>query len=254
MARLIAVVFQVKNEERQIGKAIESAKLLTSNIIVMDMQSTDNTAHIARKLGAKVINIVSGQYVELVRNLAFSKTNSEWVLILDADEQMTTNLAKEIKETIADTPFTHFYIPRRNIFNGKVWLRYGGWWPDTQIRLIKHDQFIDWPKSIHSTVKVNGKQGILKNFFLHNFHGNLSEMVNKTIKFENIEADLLFNANRHVSNITFFRKFLGELNRRLIIHRGWKDKEYGIIESLYQAYSKTITWLFLWEKKLNNNK
>ena len=71
----ITVVFQVKNEQAQIKEAIESARLLTNNIVVMDMRSSDDTALIAKKAGAKVIAIPSAIYVEPVRQYAFSKTN-----------------------------------------------------------------------------------------------------------------------------------------------------------------------------------
>ena len=74
-------------------------------------------------------------------------------------------------------------------------------------------------------------------------------MVEKTLLFEDIESDLLYEANKKVTIFTFFRKFLGELYRRLIKHPGFMDGTVGIIECIYQAYSKTITYLFLYEKK-----
>jgi len=246
----ITVVFQVKNEQAQIKEAIESARLLTNNIVVMDMRSSDDTALIAKKAGAKVIAIPSAIYVEPVRQYAFSKTNSDWVLILDADERLTKAIAAEIKQTIASkSSHTHYYLSRLNTFNGQVF-KHGGWWPDNQIRLIKKECFVKWPKNIHSTVQVTGKPGKLDNCFLHYFHGDLTQMVNKTIKFEDIESELLFKAGRAVNTATFFRKYFGELYRRLLKHQGWRDGSYGIIESIYQAYSKTITWLFVYEKKL----
>ncbi len=247
---LLTVVFQVKDEQEQITNAVKSAKLLTNNIIVMDMKSTDQTARLANNAGAKVISIPSEEYVELIRNFAFTKTDSDWILILDADERMTPELAQEINTTlVSNLPETHYYLPRLNIFNGQPF-KHGGWWPDKQIRLIKRQAFIEWPKQIHSTVKVSGETGSLNNYFLHNFHGNLHGMVSKTIKFENTEADLLFKAGRKVNVAIFFRKYLAELYRRLLKFQGWRDGPYGIIESIYQAYSKTITWLLLYEKKL----
>lgn len=246
----LAVVFQVKNEARQIRPAVESAKQLTDNIVVMDMESTDQTALVAKSAGAMVIKIPSAPYVELVRPLAFSQTRSEWVLILDADERLTPEIVQEIKTVVAQrADFTHYNLPRKNIFGGKAWFKHGGWWPDRQIRLIKCSAFREWPANIHSTVKVSGKIGILKHPFLHYFHGDLETMVAKTIKFEQEEAILLYQAGRAVKTATFGRKFLGELFRRLIKYQGWRDGAYGVIESFYQAYSKTITWLFLYEKK-----
>ena len=74
-------------------------------------------------------------------------------------------------------------------------------------------------------------------------------MVEKTTLFEDIESGLLYEADRKVSTPIFFRKFAGDLFRRLIKYRGFMDGEVGIIENVYQAFSKTITYLFLYDKK-----
>ena len=91
--------------------------------------------------------------------------------------------------------------------------------------------------------------GHLNNSFEHHFHGNIESMVQKTLVFENIESDLLFDAGKHVQTPTFFRKFVMELWRRLFQKMGFLDGTVGIMESVYQAYSKTITYLLLYEKK-----
>ena len=88
----------------------------------------------------------------------------------------------------------------------------------------------------------------MHNPIIHYFHGNLESMVEKTIIFEDIESDLLFNAKKEVNISVFFRKFLGELYRRLFRNLGFLDGEIGIIESIYQAFSKTITYIYLYEK------
>jgi len=162
---------------------------------------------------------------------------------------MTEKLASEIKETIVETKKTYFKVPRKNMFRRKKWLKHGGWWPDEQIRLIKLSSFKSWPHEIHSTPQIDGEMGYLRNSFHHYFHGNLEEMVKKTLVFENIESDLLFHAQKQASVPTFFRKFFGELYRRLFHKQGYLDGKIGIMESVYQAYSKTITYLLLYEKK-----
>jgi len=162
---------------------------------------------------------------------------------------MTEKLAKEIKTTLRKTEYSYFKIPRRNIFGRKKWLKHGGWWPDQQIRLIKKSEFKRWSKEIHSTPIIGGRQGVLKEPILHYFHGNIEEMVKKTSLFEDIESDLLYKANRQVKTSTFFRKYIGEFFRRLFKKTGFMDGTIGIIESIYQAFSKTITYIFLYEKK-----
>lgn len=245
----ISVIITSFNDQENIKECIDSAKLLTADVFVYDLKSADETAQIAQKSQVKVINENHFAYVELIREKTVKETPGDWVLLLDTDERLTEDQAREIKKTLKNTHFSHFKIPRKNIFGRKKWLKQGGWWPDEQIRLINKKYFVSWPKEIHSTPIINGQLGFLKNPLLHYFHGDFASMVEKTIKFEDIESDLLYKAGRKVSTATFLRKFLGELYRRLIKNRGFLDGPLGIIESIYQAFSKTITWIFLYEKR-----
>ena len=215
------------------------------------MESTDKTVEIAKNLNVSFFNFPKSNYVEPAREFGISKVKTEWVFILDADERITEELAEEIIKTMRSHPQgdqTFYKIPRKNIFGRIKWLRHGGWWPDYQIRLISKKHFVNWPKQIHSTPQIQGRLGYLKNPLTHNFHGDLTNMIKKTVVFEDIESDLLYKANKNVSTATFFRKFLAELYRRLIKSLGFLDGTVGIIESIYQAFSKTITYLFLYEK------
>jgi len=252
----ITVVIHTYNEEENIEECVKSAMLLTKDIVVIDMKSDDHTVNILKKLGIKnIYEFERVKYVEPARKFGIEKATGDWVFLLDADERITKELASEILQQINDEKkeIAYYKIPRKNIFLKKKWLKYGGWWPDNQIRLIKKSSFIDWPKRIHATPEINGEMGYLNNSFEHLFHPDLSNMVLKTIVYENIESDLLFKAKKQVNTKIFFRKFFGELYRRLIKKAGFKDGTYGLIESLYQAFSKTITYLFLYEKTKKNS-
>lgn len=244
----ISVVIYTYNEEKNITDCISSAKLLTDNILVVDMQSNDNAIKIAEENGAEVFDFPYTKYVEPAREFGINKAEADWVFILDADERITKELAEEIKKILTSDNYSHYKVLRRNVFGRKKWLKYGGWWPDFQIRLINKEYFKAWPKEIHSTPKIEGNQGMLKNPLVHYFHGDFEQMVDKTIIFEDIESDLFFKAEKKASTLTFFRKFLGELSRRLLKNLGFLDGKIGIIESIYQAFSKTITYLYLYEK------
>lgn len=252
----ITVLIETYNEERNIAECIKSAQLLTQTVIVVDMQSTDHTVDIAKKMGTAVIPFDSHPlYVEPAREFGIKQVKTDWVMILDADERMTKELADEIKAVTDFNRFqpistTYYKIPRKNIFGAKKWLQHGGWWPDEQMRLIKISAFKRWPTNIHSTPQIDGKMGHLTEPFLHYFHGDIESMVEKTLIFEDIESELLYKAERQASTPTFFRKFLGELWRRLLKNKGFMDGKIGIIESIYQAFSKTITYLFLYEKNI----
>lgn len=245
----MSVLIYTYNSESHIAECIESAKLLSDDIVVVDQKSSDATQSIAKKAGATIVTVPHHIYVEPIRMDGIKKATGDWIFILDADERMTQELADVVKATIEKPEFTSYKVPRKNIFARKVWLKNGGWYPDEQTRLIKRSAIKDWPKKIHATPVIDGKQSNLTEPMLHYFHGDITGMVNKTGVFEQIESGLLYDANRASSTLIFFRKFLGELFRRLIKKAGWKDGMTGIIESYYQAYSKTITYLFLYEKQ-----
>lgn len=245
----ITTVIYTYNEEKNIKICIESVRQLTDNIIVIDSESTDKTVEIAKKEGAQVCALPYSTYVEPAREFGIKKAETGWVFILDADERITPELASEIKSALHNPKFSHYKIPRKNIFGKKKWLKHGGWWPDSQIRLINKRFFKTWPKEIHSTPVIDGQHGLLAQPFIHYFHGDFEQMVSKTVTFENIESDLLLKAGKKANTVIFFRKFMGELCRRLLKKAGFLDGQIGIIEAIYQAFSKTITYLFLYEKK-----
>lgn len=246
----ITVIIHTFNEEKNIADCISSAKLLTDKIIVIDMESTDKTIEIINNfLPIKLIfNFPKSNYVEPAREFGIKKAETNWVFILDADERISQELAKEIR-SVVKTNSTFFKVPRKNIFANIKWLKHGGWWPDHQIRLINKKYFVGWPKRIHSTPKIKGNFGYLKNPLIHYFHGDLNSMVKKTVVFEGIESDLLLKAKKTAGTSTFLRKYFAELYRRLIKNLGFIDGPFGIIEAIYQAFSKTITYLFLYEKQ-----
>ncbi len=252
----ITVLIHTHNEEKNIKECITSARILSNEIIVIDMESTDRTTEIAQNENVTIKTFPFSHYVEPAREFGIRQASTEWVFILDADERMTQELTDEINGLTGSSALssTHFKVPRKNIFGRQKWLKHGGWWPDHQMRFLNKKSFKEWPKRIHSTPVFEGDLGYLENPILHYFHGDIEQMVNKTMVFEAIESDLLFEAKRPVGTLTFFRKFFGELFRRLILKKGFMDGTIGIIESFYQAYSKTITYLFLYEKYYNERK
>ena len=118
----LSVVIHTLNEEKNIIDCINSAKLLTNKIILVDMESTDKTVEIAKNLNVSFFNFPKSNYVEPAREFGISKVKTEWVFILDADERITKKLSKEIKELITShhSLTTYFKVPRKNIFANKI--------------------------------------------------------------------------------------------------------------------------------------
>ena len=100
MKKGISVVIFAHNDQDRLETCIKSINSLTTNIFLLDIASTDKTSIIAEQLGAKVYKTKFVQYVELVREEGVKLADTQWVLILDADESLTHELVKEIKVII----------------------------------------------------------------------------------------------------------------------------------------------------------
>ncbi len=190
------------------------------------------------------------------RNYGAKKAKGDWLFYVDSDEMVTSELKKEILSLITNhrSLMTAFAIPRTNILLGKQ-MRHGGWWPDYVLRLIKKDSLIGWEGKLHEQPKIKslpaggqGDVGKLKNPIIHNSHRSLSEMVEKTNEWSEIEAELLFKSGHPKMNIArFVSAGLREFWYRGIVKLGFLDGTIGVIEVFYQTYSRLITYAKLWE-------
>jgi len=240
----LSAVIITKNEEKNIAKCFEKLNF-ADEIIVVDNESKDKTAQIAKKLGAKVFT-VGGLDFSYLRNIGREKAKSEWILYVDADEEVTKSLALEIKKVIdKNEKFSAYTIPRKNYFFGKSWPGY-----EKMVRLIKRDSLLGWCGSLHESPIVIGKIGSLKSPILHFTHNDLSLMINKTNEWSEIEANLRYKNNHpKITWWRFFSVMFFAFWNSFVKNGGWKMGTTGLIESIYQSFSVFITYAKLWEKQ-----
>ncbi len=134
-------------------------------------------------------------------------------------------------------------------------MKHGGWWPDYVLRLIRKESFIRWEGELHEQPKIKGAIGKLVNPLIHNSHRSLSEMVEKTNRWSEVEAKLLFKSNH--PKMTWWRFFsvaFREFWYRGILKLGFLDGVTGVIEVIYQMYSRMITYAKLWELQITSKK
>lgn len=247
----ISVVINTFNEEENIKRVIESVGW-ADEIIVCDMYSEDDTAVVAKKMGAKILLHKNMGYVEPARNFAISKAEHEWVLVVDADEEIPETLADKIKEIVEKTDVvTHVEIPRKNIIFGQV-MKASMWWPDYHVRLFKKG-YVVWGDKIHSKPKVEG-QGLKlpeeeRWAIIHYHYTNISQYIDRMNRYTGIEARYLANSGYEFDWKDMIRKPLGEFLGRYFANRGFQDGLYGLALSLLQAISFLIVYLKVWEKQ-----
>ena len=134
----VTVVVLTYNEERNLGPCLDSVKNWASRVIIVDSGSTDATPTIARSRGAEVLTHAFETHAKQWQwALAQLPLETEWVLGLDADQQVTAELAGQIAALLAsDPPASGVFVRRKQIFRGK-WIRYGGYYPKYLLKLFR---------------------------------------------------------------------------------------------------------------------
>lgn len=197
---------------------------------------------------------IAGSFSEW-RNEGAKKATGEWLLYVDTDEEITHDLKDEIELTINNFQFTNsaYAIPRKNTLLGHT-MRWGGWSPDCVLRLIRKDKLKGWFGELHEQPLIDGEVGKLKNVLLHDSHRSIKEMIEKTNKWSEIEAKLLYESGHPKMNfIRFCSAGFREFWYRGVKKLGFLDGKTGVIEIVYQVYSRLITYSKLWELQIKNS-
>lgn len=190
------------------------------------------------------------------RNEGAKKATGDFLLYVDTDEEVTDDLKNEIENVVAKNEYPAYAMSRKNKLLGHF-MRWGGWYPDYVLRLIKKDKLKGWFGELHEQPLIDGEVGKLKNHLLHDSHRSIAEMIEKTNKWSGIEAKLLYESGHPKMNfLRFCSAGFREFWYRGIKKLGFLDGKAGIIEIVYQVYSRLITYSKLWELqiKATNNK
>ncbi len=245
----ISVVINTQNEERYIGRAIESV-VWADEIIVCDMRSDDKTVEIAKKFGAKVFLHKRENYVEPVRNFALSKASNDWILVLDPDEEIPESLAKRLQKIASSIEqIDYVRVPRRNIIFNHL-MKASMWWPDYNIRFFKKGS-VKWTDKIHRSPETSG-QGLdlpaeEEYAIIHRSYFSVSQFVERMNRYSDIQADELKKAGYQFSWQDLFEKPLSEFLSRFFANKGYQDGLHGLALSLLQAFSFLVVYLKVWE-------
>ena len=219
-------------------------------VTVYNMERTDTAAQkLFRDYQVKVINVKTPQVVEQIRANQVREARGDWVLIMDFDEIITQALATEILAVCSMKPSaaSAYFIPRENFSLGNR-IMHGGWGDDYVMRLIKKSEFVDWGSNIHALPTFEGSSGKLKNYMEHHKDESLAQMVEKTNRYSDIEAQQFYDgALPAVTSFTLIRKLKMEMLRRGILKKGVLDGPVGVIQSIYQGYSVFVSYAKLFE-------
>ncbi len=248
----ISVAIAAFNEEANIAKCLRSVKNFADEIILVDGSSGDKTVKIAKKFGAKVISTTNKAMFHINKNLAIDSCSSDWILLLDADERVSKQLALEVMNKIMTNPRENgFWINRANWLLGGF-IKKGGAYPDRVIRLFRKGYGRLPEISVHEQVKVDGEVGTLFSDLIHFADPTFSRYLLRSDRYSSLSASELeqINPGKGVLTVLVYMFFKPIFTFMSIYfrHRGYADGFRGFIWALFSASQPYFAYSKYWQK------
>jgi len=282
----LSVVLATRNEEKNIEDCLKSVSSIADEMIVVDESSSDNTREIAEALGARVHKVKHSKIFHKTKQIALEMARNKWILQLDADERVTTELANEILSVInmsdeeinkRDIPkrklrvFTRhtqllknrgeikegksisaFLLPRLNYFLGKP-LKHAGVYPDPAVRLIKKGEAYFPAKSVHENMKVKGSTTWLFNDLEHHDSPTLERYLSRLNRYTNLQSQEMKKDHLplnifYLFYYSFVKPFFVFL-KLYLRHKGFKDGMRGFVWSSFSSLHFPISYFKYWSEE-----
>ena len=278
----LSVVIIAYNEEANIGRTLQSVRPLVADgkgeIIVVDSGSTDRTVEIARSFGAKVF-VEEWKGYAAQKNSAIEKATGDWILSLDADEEISAELVEEISWLLRAIPIWQkngmpvgsdpeskelrdrgltigldeddlngFLIPRMNHFLGR-WIRHGGFWPDSKLRLFRRGTGSFQDQVVHETVKSEGVTSAVQHgALLHHSYPTLSDYIDHMNRYSSLGAEMAgAKGHRSFSVFNIVLRPLATFLYNYFLRLGFLDGREGLLLHLYHAVYVSWKYAKAWE-------
>lgn len=278
---MLTVALATFNEELNIGECLESVKDIADEIVIVDGSSSDKTVEIANKYHAKVLVTTNPPIFHVNKQKALDMAKGEWILNLDADERVTSDLAHEIKNVIQMSDeeirgyedklpsidlfirhqkilekrdglqetkgeFAGFFIPRLNYFLGR-YLRYGGVYPDGVIRLVKKGKAHYPAKDVHEQIVVEGKIGWLEYPLYHRDSPTFARYLARNNRYIALLAQEFQEKKVRKDPITFLWYVVWKpvwwFGLTYFRHKGFLDSWQGLLFSVFSARRFAVAYL-----------
>jgi len=247
MIQLSSVILTF-NEEKNIGRCIDSIKGLSDDIVVIDSFSTDNTEKICSEKGVRFIKHKFEGYIEQ-KNWGLSQAKFDYVLSLDADEELNSELKTEIQNVKNNFIFDGYFMNRLTNYCGK-WIYHSSWYPDRKLRLFNKTKCTWSGINPHDKIvfhNPNTKYGFLSGKILHYSFYEIEDHLNKIKKYSEIAAKAYLESGRKGSYFNLMINPIIKFLRMYIFNLGFLDGYYGwkiatlSAKETYLKYNKLLS-------------
>ncbi len=241
----LSVVIITYNEEKNIGRCLESVKDIADEIVVVDSFSTDKTEEICRQYHTKFIKNPFEGHIEQ-KNFALKQVQYQHVLSIDADECLSEELKQSIAKVKENWVYDGYYFNRLTNYCGK-WIKHCGWYPDKKLRLFNskkgswggvnpHDKYI-----IDKDAKIQYLKGDLLHYSFYTIYQHM-EQINK---FSTIKANGFYKKGKKAPIYKLFFNPIITFLRHYIIRLGFLDGFYGFVISVNSSHSTFLKYVKL---------
>jgi glycosyltransferase involved in cell wall biosynthesis len=237
----LSVIIITFNEEKNIGRCLESIQGIADDVVIVDSFSSDATESISKKYDINFISRKWEGYSE-TKNFANSQAKHDWILSLDADEALSEELRKSILKAKEEKELKIYKFHRLTNYCGS-WIKHCGWYPDTKIRIFDR-RITKWEGIIHEKLVINSDQNaiLLKGDCLHYSYYSMEQHYMQAQKFTDIAAKELFDKGQTASIIKLMISPAVKFIRDYFINLGFLDGEAGYIVCRISAYATYLKY------------
>jgi glycosyltransferase involved in cell wall biosynthesis len=248
MSNRLTVIISCKDERENIRACIQSALQVADEVLVADSGSTDGTPQIAHKLGCRVIEReyrTSGDF----KNWAIPQAAHDWVLILDADERITPELAAEIRAVLERPRQDGYWIYRRNHFLGHA-IYFGPWKNDRCLRLFRRDLGRYVGATDHAEVELRrGSTGRLHGRMIHYTCTSYAQYLPKLARYADVQSRIWHAEGRRARLRHLLLKFPLRFLQGYVLRLGFLDGLAGLQVCVLVAYLSFLKHAYLWQRQ-----
>jgi glycosyltransferase involved in cell wall biosynthesis len=246
---LLSVAIITLNEEENLARTLASVRF-ADEIVIVDSSSADRTVEIAESFGAKVFQLPWLGFAAQ-KNYAIEQCSSDWILSLDADEELSPELQQQIQHLLpSNPPADAYFLKRRNLFLGR-WIKHGGYYPDPKLRLFRRSaanfepRFA--PRPVHETMVFDGESAKLDFDLIHHAYPTLESYLEHMDRYSTLGAELLVSDQRTSDSwIAFYWHVLAVPHLTFlwnyIFRLGFLDGREGLLLHLY--HSAYVSWKY----------
>jgi glycosyltransferase involved in cell wall biosynthesis len=241
----LSVVVITLNEEERLRTCLDSVAW-ADEIVVVDAESQDKTVPIAREFTDHVL-VRSWAGFAAQKNFALEHASGDWVLSLDADEEVSSELREEATRVLARVDASDGYaVPRRNVFRGQ-WIRHGGLYPDWQVRLFRRGRgrFLD--RDVHESIQVDGPVGRLSGHLVHRSYRGVDDFFGRANRYSTLAADELIRGGGRARARELLLRPLGRFLAMYVLKAGFLDGRKGLLLAALYAYYVFMRTAKVWE-------